>query len=119
MRISDWSSDVCSSDLSPPEGGLFLTLLSNKGKGHVRKRLGAGCGYPWVRMSPAAGLWPTHPPLFRTQGYPHPAFQLARSPTSARKLRITAVNPRTREPSHFRPLKHKSTAPHVHGEDNQ
>src|SRR3546814_14432212 len=34
---------------SPPEGGLSLTLLSNKGKGHVRKRMGAGCGYPWVR----------------------------------------------------------------------
>src|SRR3546814_13237233 len=47
--------------------------------------MGSGCGCPWVRMSPGAGLWPTPPPLFRTQGHPHPAFRLARRPTSERQ----------------------------------
>src|SRR3546814_7768778 len=36
-------------------------------KERVRKWMGSGCGCPWVRMSPGAGLWPTPPPLFRTQ----------------------------------------------------
>src|SRR3546814_10240608 len=34
-------------------------------KERVRKWMGSGCGCPWVRMSPGAGLWPTPPPLFR------------------------------------------------------
>src|SRR3546814_16866974 len=33
------------------------------------RKLNAGGECPWVRISPGAGLWPTPPPLFRTQGH--------------------------------------------------
>src|SRR3546814_1862505 len=41
MRISDWSSDVCSSDLRPPFPFLALLLLGlpeNTGRGIARRR---------------------------------------------------------------------------------
>src|SRR3546814_1013674 len=96
MRISDWSSDVCSSDLSAAPGnrtvcngnrgrdsadlgrrlsqaasgrrkrGLFLPDR----KALVRKMTGRRVEMPLGRMSPGVGLRPTPPPLFRPQGIP-------------------------------------------------
>src|SRR3546814_16320603 len=63
MRISDWSSDVCSSDLSPlhnpvrlAEDAATLSLLSAG-----RFDLGVGQGY-WAREFEAFGRKVTHRP---------------------------------------------------------
>src|SRR3546814_12674669 len=53
MRISDWSSDVCSSDLRPARDG------PGSGTRHGTHRLRHGCGRRWFRRAsarrPAAG----------------------------------------------------------------
>src|SRR3546814_1301842 len=46
MRISDWSSDVCSSDLGQRIGAIFCREASDRGKGIPVARLAVknGCG---------------------------------------------------------------------------
>src|SRR3546814_5041156 len=56
MRISDWSSDVCSSDLSLPPVGFSRGLAEPSTAGRIRPRLGraseAGAsGQPAVRIA--------------------------------------------------------------------
>src|SRR3546814_2744159 len=52
MRISDWSSDVCSSDLSPAGGGAGPAPRRRPaGKGPERERRMAGGGYFVSRRS--------------------------------------------------------------------
>src|SRR3546814_18889341 len=49
MRISDWSSDVCSSDLSPHDGLAHLEqrlAAGPFGAAHQRDLLGAACTEP-------------------------------------------------------------------------
>src|SRR3546814_10688747 len=57
MRISDWSSDVCSSDLAKPGGVLLFHRLSDSTIGavwfHGRVRDGIG----WVTDAMATKLW--------------------------------------------------------------
>src|SRR3546814_9928392 len=54
MRISDWSSDVCSSDLAPPR---VLHDLARRVEPHrlrVEQRAGKRSGF--VALEPAAGI---------------------------------------------------------------
>src|SRR3546814_4640988 len=76
MRISDWSSDVCSSDLQTAHR---LTTLQKPGHervpfffikvdpaGNVSKRLD-GAGFPFARHGGGRPLWSVHQ-VFRTPG---------------------------------------------------
>src|SRR3546814_9405107 len=54
LRISDWSSDVCSSDLDPVFGGLALFVLA-MGMGLPLLAFGAAAG----RGMPTSGPWMT------------------------------------------------------------
>src|SRR3546814_13543584 len=76
MRISDWSSDVCSSDLQTAHR---LTTLQKPGHervpfffikvdpaGNVSKRLD-GAGFPFARHGGGCPLWSVHQ-VFRTPG---------------------------------------------------
>src|SRR3546814_16843211 len=70
MRISDWSSDVCSSDLSPPVGVDLLRQLHSVGRVHRPERAdrhrpeldgggaraGAAAGDPRPAPGPAASV---------------------------------------------------------------
>src|SRR3546814_4154710 len=53
MRISDWSSDVCSSDLWPARDGR-LALPARE----IRPPMGAGTGHPAGAPAHAAGVGP-------------------------------------------------------------
>src|SRR3546814_5534488 len=82
MRISDWSSDVCSSDLfgtSFEQTAHRLTTLQKPGHervpfffikvdpaGNVSKRLD-GAGFPFARHGGGCPLWSVHQ-VFRTPG---------------------------------------------------
>src|SRR3546814_19242809 len=54
MRISDWSSDVCSSDLI----GLFFGRIANFINGEL---YGRPTDLPWAMVFPNGGPMPRHP----------------------------------------------------------
>src|SRR3546814_14989799 len=63
MRISDWSSDVCSSDLRHPEGGWYVETFRDV-QGETRAHstaiyylLEAGDSSHWHRVRDAAEVW--------------------------------------------------------------
>src|SRR3546814_1472103 len=69
LRISDWSSDVCSSDLVATDGGHYLsrfarsTGMGNKGNGRFQE------AWRSVRCEPTITFMPLTPfvPALRTQ----------------------------------------------------
>src|SRR3546814_2407884 len=61
MRISDWSSDVCSSDLAPAPGDapLFLGLRGDEAWFAVRAADAPTVDTPrWIDLRTAAASWP-------------------------------------------------------------
>src|SRR3546814_6681279 len=62
------------------------------------RKLNAGGECPWVRMSPGAGLWPTPPPLFRTQGHSPLAPSDLRTRFQLGQERIKKRGPSNRRP---------------------
>src|SRR3546814_16791624 len=64
MRISDWSSDVCSSDLEKADSTMIFTrlALAKKGKQAVNIRCRFACGIPpnWqylCKLTPFTARW--------------------------------------------------------------
>src|SRR3546814_13818480 len=69
FRISDWSSDVCSSDLSRRPGGLFLRIAEGDDTADAcgvvavaaaRCRCGGTASGGTAAARPAAGRWERH-----------------------------------------------------------
>src|SRR3546814_16742626 len=58
MRISDWSSDVCSSDLEAPEAPLFVQFIRGVTVGLVAIILVASAGIDGIRMMSVLGGFP-------------------------------------------------------------
>src|SRR3546814_6641024 len=73
MRISDWSSDVCSSDLSTPATPLPACIPASRKRRHERRAVAAG-GAPHRRLPAAAP-----PPLRGAAAPPRPRRCLAHS----------------------------------------
>src|SRR3546814_4702377 len=52
MRISDWSSDVCSSDLIQPIAGLSGTSMTGEGEQGLMPQVGAVADQPYADQYP-------------------------------------------------------------------
>src|SRR3546814_2323189 len=50
MRISDWSSDVCSSDLMPARHGTHRLLSLRQARPHLHRRSRQGVALPLLRL---------------------------------------------------------------------
>src|SRR3546814_15130816 len=77
MRISDWSSDVCSSDLDEPAGGQYGCCGRGQ-PGRTRDppavRAGGGAAVAWLPRLAEEPVWPPG----QTQG-PRQGYQEVRS----------------------------------------
>src|SRR3546814_15571877 len=90
MRISDWSSDVCSSDLYDGLRGTPTMLASNRGCGLIAAGSAAGAVRVWDARSGA---------VLMSGGHTQPVIDLRLNDVGSRLMRLTrnAVEVRSEE----------------------